>query len=430
MPPSLLEALTAPFGPETPPPPPIPVPEGPGRRLGGYELCYQLATGGMATIYLARKLTADGYGRPVAIKRLHPHHAGFEDMEAMLVDEARIASRIAHPNVCAVLEIGQADGGPFIAMEYLAGVPLSRLSRAVSRRKAVLASTRWHALAARVVSDAAAGLHAAHELTEGNVPLDVVHRDVSPSNVFVGFDGNVKVLDFGVAAARKRLRVTRELEIKGKLAYIAPEQARGERVDRRADIWGLGLCLWEALAGRRLFSKTSVVEHLVQDRLEPLPGPSEVVPAVPRALDKVVERALRWDREDRYPTARHMAADLFRFVRSSGEAAGSQQLASLLLELFRVVHSREKDVLMTVTGDSTAPTQGSTVTLPSRPGLLAPDETGRDETETVQLPPPSVSGTNWLELFEGAGDQTDTTPASGERAPAFRPMPPFRRTKR
>ncbi len=421
MPPSLLEALTAPFGPETPAPPPIPVPEGPGRRLGDYELCYQLATGGMATIYLARKETGDGYGRPVAIKRLHPHHVGSRDMEEMLLDEARIASRITHPNVCAVLDVGRDGGSPFIAMEYLAGVPLSRLNRAVARRPAILSSGRWHALAARILSDAAAGLHAAHELAEGDVPLEVVHRDVSPSNVFVTFDGNVKVLDFGVAAARRRIRVTRELEIKGKLAYIAPEQARGERVDRRADVWGLGLCLWEALAGRRLFSRSSVVEHLAEDRVEPLPRPSQAVSAVPRALDGVVERALRWSREERYPTARAMAADLFRFVRGSGEPAGAPQLAALLLELFRVVHSRDKDVLLTATGDGTDPTAGSTVTRPSVPGLVAPARVPLDETETVQLPPSSLSGTNWLELFEGDGDPTDTTPTSGSGGASFLP---------
>ena len=305
-------------------------------RFGRYVLGYEIASGGMGTVYLAREQGPGGFSRPVAIKRIHPHLARKRQFVEMFLDEARVAARITHPNVCSIYGFGDVGGTHYIAMEYLVGQPLSELAPRVAARPELAGARRWHALAARIVADASEGLHAAHELCdEHGQPLGIVHRDVSTHNVFVTYDGAVKVLDFGIARAHGRTHQTRTGTVKGKLAYMSPEQARASKeIDRRSDVWSLGVVLWELLALRRLFGRRSDLELLRAVAEEPIVPPSLVRPEVPPELDAVVLRALERDPGARYPSARALARDLGAFVSRSGEGTSLTDLSELLGELF------------------------------------------------------------------------------------------------
>jgi serine/threonine-protein kinase len=315
------------------------------RRFGRYELGYEIASGGMATIYLARARGPGGFDRPFAIKRIHPHLAKQRDFVDMFLDEARLQSRISHPNVCSVVDFGEVDGTYYMAMEYLLGRPLTAVMRAVVERPELHRSMRWQALAARMIADAAEGLHAAHELTdEHGRPLHLVHRDVTPHNLILTYEGAVKVIDFGVAFAEGRAHETRTGAVKGKFAYMSPEQVRGREIDRRVDVWALGVCLWELLTGKRLYGKRSDVELIHAVVNEPFAPPSSVVPVVP-ALDAIVMRALERDIDERTPTARALARELGTFVAATGIPAGTADLAELMQELDAVERTKRFDVV-------------------------------------------------------------------------------------
>ena len=222
-----------------------------GSHVGGYEIVAPLRAGGMASLYLARRIGPAGFSRPVAIKVVHAHLASDRAFVEMFLDEARLSARIIHPNVVHVEELGEAGGSFFLAMEYVHGTSLSVfLGRLVESRR-MLAPEAACAIAMKVAD----GLHAAHEAKdEQGEPLQVIHRDVSPQNVLIGLDGHVKLIDFGVAKARGRMQQTEAGSLKGKLRYMAPEQAWGRAIDRRIDVYALGVVLWETLTARRLFS--------------------------------------------------------------------------------------------------------------------------------------------------------------------------------
>jgi hypothetical protein len=290
----------------------------PGTRFGRYEVITEIASGGMATVFLGRALGAAGFQRLVAIKCLHPHVAKDDEFVGMFMDEARLAARIRHPNVVPTLDLENGDDGLFLVMEFVEGEGLLGLLRGVFKdRKRVPIP-----IAMRITLDVLAGLHAAHELTgQSGEPLRLVHRDVSPHNILVGIDGIARITDFGIARAEERLSVTRDGQIKGKIAYMAPEQTSGTPVDRRADLWSLGVVLWECLAGRRLFFGQNDGEVLRNLLVHPIPRLRELVPEIPEALDAVVHRTLSRDPDERFPTAAHMAEAL-------EEAGGSIGIAS------------------------------------------------------------------------------------------------------
>jgi serine/threonine protein kinase len=281
--------------------------------FGPFELCRELASGGMASVWLAVRRGDGDFARTCAIKRVHPHLAKVEAFVEMFLDEARIAARIDHPNVCQVFDYGNVDGTPFIAMEYLAGVPLSMLPRRLSdggADAAILAGV------CSLVAEAADGLHAAHELiADDGKSMDVVHRDISPQNLFLTFDGVVKVVDFGIASARDKVHETETGQVKGKFAYMAPEQMRGKKVDRRADVWSLGVVLWELLAGRRLFRRATQAETMDAVLRAQFTPPSHINDAVPAALDLVVQSALAVDPEARCGSMSELAASLRNALR-------------------------------------------------------------------------------------------------------------------
>jgi len=288
------------------------------RLIGRYLLFSELAAGGMATVHFGRLSGPAGFSRTVAIKRLHPHLAKDPEFVTMFLDEARVAARIRHPNVVPTLDVVATDGEVFLVMEYVQGESLSKLLRAV-RSMMTPADAR---VAATIMAGVLHGLHAAHEaVSEQGEPLGIVHRDVSPQNVLVGVDGVARVLDFGVAKAMGRLQTTREGQIKGKLAYMAPEQLHNHGVTRQTDVFAAAAVTWEALTGQRLFkgeSEAAVVTAVLQ---RPIPPPSAVAPHVPLAVDRVVLRGLERDPARRYLTAREMAIDL---ERTSGVAPASE----------------------------------------------------------------------------------------------------------
>ena len=273
------------------------------RVIGRYALYDEIASGGMATVHLGRLLGSAGFSRTVAIKRLHPQYAKDPDFVTMFVDEARLAARIHHPNVVATLDVVSTDGELFLVMEYVMGESLGRLiplTRAKGERIPP-------AVVATVMAGALHGLHAAHEARdEHGEPLGIVHRDISPQNVMVGVDGTARVLDFGVAKAAGRLQTTREGQLKGKIAYMAPEQIRGV-VDRTTDVYAASVVFWEALTAKRLFQGDSEVEAMrkvLDGRVEP---PSTYAPDVSPALEQIVLRGLHLDPTQRFQTAGDMA---------------------------------------------------------------------------------------------------------------------------
>lgn len=290
-------------------------------RIDRYELIGEIASGGMATVFLARLTGLGGFQRFVALKRLHPHLQSEKDFVRMFLDEARLAAGIHHPNVVPILEVGAGSVGYYLVMEYIEGETLARLlARAASAGTKIPV-----AISLRISIDMLLGLHAAHELKdETGQPTNLVHRDVSPQNVLVGADGVARITDFGVARAASRLGDTRAGQLKGKIAYMAPEQASGvEELDRRADIFASGIVIWEALAQRRLFKAQNEAATLSRVMNEPVPNLSAIASDVPDEVTKVISKSLQRHPDRRFAScsefadALEAAAARFRLLASS-----------------------------------------------------------------------------------------------------------------
>jgi len=289
--------------------------------IGPYEIVAELKGGGMAALYLGVRSGPAGFRRPVAIKVIRPHLIDRKASVEMFLDEARIASRISHPNVVHIEELGETARSYYLAMEYVHGTSLANLLRNLIAMQRKLTPAMSAALVMRI----AAGLHAAHEiLGEDGRPLNVVHRDVSPQNVLLSVQGQVKLIDFGIAKARGRLHKTMGNELKGKLRYMAPEQLMGTAVDRRADVYALGVVLWELLTMRRLFSRTQsdveVIQRIQQGDLPP-PG---AFSDVPFEVDRLVLDCLSADPERRPRTAGALRQRLRAIVPEAGPVSDGE----------------------------------------------------------------------------------------------------------
>ncbi|WP_224247053.1 serine/threonine-protein kinase [Hyalangium gracile] len=286
-------------------------------RIGRYEVVTPLGTGGMAQVLVARARGPEGLGRLVALKRILPHLATDPVIVQQFLDEARIGLRLSHPNLVTVYDIGEAQGAYYIAMELVRGVDLDRLLKAL---KAPLPP----AMAVAVVAQGLLGLHAAHTLRgEDGAPLLLVHRDMSPHNLMVGFDGRVKVLDFGVAKARMQRTVTLPGIVKGKPLYMSPEQARGERLDARSDLFALGLILYEALTGKRAFDKGDELASMYAICDEQLRRPERI----PKPLWDVMAVALAKSPGERFRSAQEMAERLMEVVPPAKDAELARLMA-------------------------------------------------------------------------------------------------------
>ncbi len=311
------------------------------RRFGKYTLVAKLATGGMAEIFLARLHGDGGFEKLVCIKRILPHLAKDPQFVAMFLDEARVAARISHPNVCQVFELGEWQGQYYIAMEYLEGVPL-----AVFRRKDFYPMLPDPRLVAGFGVQACEGLHHAHQLKrpDGEL-LGVVHRDVSPQNLFATTDGIIKVLDFGIAKVQDASARTSTGAVKGTYAYMAPEQLRNEQLDRRVDVWAMGAVLWETLAQRHLFKRDT--EFLTFEAITKLPIPDicEVRPDVPPLLGDTIARALSRNRDDRFASARALGEALAQAVGPLGGAATGAAISDEVQHSFAATLAEQRMLL-------------------------------------------------------------------------------------
>jgi serine/threonine protein kinase len=311
---------------------------GPGSRLGQYEIVAPLRAGGMATLFLGRRVGPAGFARHVAIKVVHSHLASDPSFIEMFLDEARLAACIQHPNVVHTEELGEENGMYYLAMEYVHGCSLAQFLMRLIQQKRGLAPE----VAVHIAMKLADGLHAAHEVKDENGrALGVVHRDISPQNVLLAYNGQVKLIDFGVAKAAGRSRETTGASLKGKIRYMSPEQAWGRTVDRRTDVYALGIVLWEALTHRRLFVAEDDFAALERVRTPVVPPPSTHAPFLGEALDHAVMTALAPD-----PAARFQTAQAFRRALGGAcpKAVGveAEDLGALLISVMEDDIERER----------------------------------------------------------------------------------------
>lgn len=373
----------------------------------------------MATVHFGRLLGPVGFSRTVAIKRLHAQYAQDPEFVSMFLDEARLAARIRHPNVVPTLDVVATDGELFLVMDYVAGESLARLARTMTDMGTRMPLRIISAVMAGVLH----GLHAAHEAKdERGMPLGIVHRDVSPQNVLVGTDGVSKILDFGVAKAAGRVQTTRDGQIKGKLAYMPPEQLRGANVSRSTDIYSAAVVLWELVTGQRLFAGDNegvVVAKVLQgDVASPIEllrrKGARITPeqehALPR-LEKLIFRAIAQDPEARYGTAREMAVELERTV----PPATASEVGDWVETHARDVLSQRADRIAEIESSGShsqlepRPSSGMQVSQPTsssgieaRPESLTPVSQGSARFD----PPPPVTQPSSISVVTGVGGRS------------------------
>jgi len=314
--------------------------------FGRYETLAPIASGGMATVYLARAVGAGGFERLVAIKAMHAGIANDADFVAMFLDEARVAARIRHPNVVGTVDVQEGPEGLFLVMEYVEGPSLSALMRAVGKAGGRVPLN----VGLRVLIDALLGLHAAHEQTgPDGEPLHIIHRDVSPQNILVGVDGLAKITDFGVAHAEARLSSTRGGEMKGKLRYMSPQQVRTEVLDRRADVYAAAVVLWELLTGDRLFQGDNDGALLLSVLGGATRSPRQVDDTVPEPIDRACMLGLRLDVDERPATALAFAEALEGAAAEAGVVLATPRVVAAFV---KEIHAHKELVVPPVAGGS------------------------------------------------------------------------------
>jgi serine/threonine protein kinase len=367
---------------------------GVGTRLRDYEIVAPLRVGGMATLYLGRRQGAAGFAKLVAVKVVHPHLAREAQFGQMFVDEALISARIEHPNVVHVTELGQQDGAYFLVMEYVHGAALSQLLAGLAKRGRRLSPE----LAVHIAVRVAEGLHAAHEtLGDDGQPLHVVHRDISPQNVLLSARGHVKLIDFGIAKARGRVQQTTTTSLKGKIRYMAPEQAYGRPVDRRTDVYALAVVLWEMLTMRRMFTADNDFALLDMVRSPSPPPPSTYLQGCTPELDAAVMHALQPDLASRTPTASEFRRELAAAMPSA-LALDASNLGELLASVLGAELDEErKTITAALQGAGSAELPAARATAPEtidqytvsdgQIRLLPPEQTVIQE----EAPPPVPS---------------------------------------
>ncbi|EPX59150.1 serine/threonine protein kinase [Cystobacter fuscus DSM 2262] len=304
----------------------------PGLTVGRYNLLTRLAVGGMAEIWLARQGGPQGFEKFIAIKRILDSLSSDADFVGMFLDEARLAAQLNHPHIVQIFDLGEEEGAYYIAMEYLPGENLASVARACTRQNKVLPLP----LAVRIIAHAAEGLAYAHaKLGPDGALLGIVHRDVSPQNILVTYEGLVKVLDFGIAKAATRESQTMAGQVRGKAAYMSPEQARGQLLDARSDIFSLGIVLFELVTGTRLFPSMEPLAAMNTLAGEtPLPVAHERNPRVPESLSRIISRALARQPGQRFISARHFQAALEEWLRAQPEVPDCSELSSYMTDLF------------------------------------------------------------------------------------------------
>ena len=353
-----------------------------GRVFGGYRIARPIATGGMATVFLGRKTGPGRYAQTAAVKIIHPHLAQNRELVQMFLDEARLASCVNHPNVCRVLDFGEAEGTFFLAMEYVRGESWATVLKALEEHKEGRA--RVSPLAAHVVAQACEGLQAIHEAVDvDGKALNIVHRDVSPQNLIIAYDGSVRLLDFGIASAEGRAHTSSTEVIRGRYAYMAPEQMRGLDVDKRADIWSLGVMLREAITGKNLFARDTQIATMLAVTQEPLPAwPGRV----PLRLREIVDLALMHNPRERFSDARELGNAINRYLNAQAEPALGAELSHYMRKLFAVEISQKRQLLRELAGDDSNTDTFSSVFPAPGSGLISAPPRTPDSAEIATAP--------------------------------------------
>ena len=400
--------------------------------LGRYRIIDEIGLGGMASVHLARVDGLGGFQRWFAIKRIHAHLVEDETFVNMFLDEANVAARISHPNVATVFELGKHDDTYWIAMEYLHGEPL----REVMRRTEEMGATMPPEIACRVIAEAADGLHAAHELTgKDGEKLNLIHRDVTPHNLFVTYEGVTKVVDFGIAKFQDRMASTQAGTLKGKLAYMSPEQVQGETIDRRTDIFALGVVLWELTTGQRLFRMDSDLDTLAKVQECNIPAPSTMVRGYPLDLEKILMQALAKNRDERFSTAREFSRALLSLLNRRGLFIANDEVAAYMASIFvdRIAKREEHLRWASAVSDAAAaaaaaaappaPPPAPRNTVQPRPGPPATQATPA-VVRPLPAPPISVAPRGAPRPAAGAPAYGRTGPASMTASQQNLPQPP------
>ena len=309
--------------------------------LGKYRLIAGLGRGGMAAVHLAVVHGPSAFNKLVVIKQIHDQYAEDPEILGMFLDEARLGARLNHPNVVQTNEVGQEGSRHFLAMEYLDGQPLNRINQRLAKHGGLPLP-----MYLKVIVDLLGGLHYAHELADyDGTLLGVVHRDITPHNIFVTYDGVVKIVDFGIAKARHASTETRAGIIKGKLAYMAPEQARSEEVDRRTDVFAVGVMLWEAATGTRPWKGADELGLLKGLLGGHFPAPRSVNAEVPEALEAIILKATAHDRQDRYASAADLQAALEAYLETTAQRPQPRELGKLITLHFAAERAKIKAVI-------------------------------------------------------------------------------------
>jgi serine/threonine protein kinase len=353
-------------------------------QLGRYRLIAELAHGGMGDVYLGAAQGPAGFSKLMVIKVLRAALADDEQFLTMFLEEARLAARLNHPNVVQTVEVGVEGRHHFLAMEYLEGQSLQRLRQRVAKEHPFPLGPHL-----RILVEALNGLHYAHELVDiDGHALNIVHRDATPHNLFVTYDGQVKLVDFGIAKAMDSSLETRTGELKGKIGYMPPEQASSERVDRRADVFAMGVMVWEAAVGRRLWkglNEVAIMHELVMGKI---PSPREIDPRVPIELEEICQRALARRPEDRYPTAADFAADLERFLVTIGDRTTTRDIARIVSDAF---DSDRRELREIIDGQLRMLRQGDSAVASGPMPKLSSAALGGGGTPSVSLAQPSAA---------------------------------------
>ncbi|MGD0524102.1 MAG: serine/threonine-protein kinase [Polyangiaceae bacterium] len=380
----------------------------PGQRVGSYEMLVELASGGTATVGIAVYRGAEGFERLVVLKRVHRYLTKDRDFMNMLLDEARLASSIRHPNVVPVIDVVRTEDEVSLVMDYVESVSLSQLTREAERTGKRLPI----AVAARIVYDALIGLHEAHDAVDiRRQPLGIVHRDVSPQNIVVGVDGVSRVIDFGIAKARSRIASTRAGTIKGKCAYMAPEQADGLPIDRRCDVFAAGIVLWESLTGKRLFQGDDEFDVMRRVMRAPIPAPSSANPECGPDVDVVLSHALARPLEERFQTARAFARALEQAIPLAPARAVGEQVEAICGAELEYRHGRLQAILGEELDKLTTHRSLAVPLAPLVVPPVAPPSTEMAAESDIVEPPkrsltPMLLGVTGVSLLLGAGAAT------------------------
>jgi eukaryotic-like serine/threonine-protein kinase len=398
--------------------------------LGKYRIIAELGHGGMADVYLAVVKGPVGFNKLQVIKQLRPHLAEVPDFLAMFLDEARLAARLNHPNVVQTNEVVEDGQRYFIAMEYLDGQSLDRVLRKAQKDQRLTLPMRL-----KIISDVLSGLHHAHELCDfDGTPLSVVHRDVTPHNVFVTYDGQVKVVDFGIAKAANCSAETRTGVLKGKIAYMAPEQAQGDSVDRRADLFSVGLMIWECICDARPWKGLTDIQVLNRLGQGQFPSLREAKPDVPPELERIVLKATALNRDERYATAAEMQTELDHYLERSGARVTTRDVGKLVSEMYQekraeiraLIEAQLRDAKTTQTGAfpiAAMPRLDSTASIPTPSGPASgpiPNVSGQrpgDDEPTSAATPLGRTGSTSASRAAMSTSLPDTPPP--RRSPAL-----------